>query len=159
MVFRRRLSFGQEDAPANIVPASSPETMPGEIFQLDNIVEEPTNPQMPPVNKPKVQAKREEGFNQSIGSSTGQQLETSLTSNTSIPLSDSSVKVCRFCVRSSIRFKRRECNIKMSAYVAYIFKEILSSFLGFEKKIRKKEGKKGRKRRKRKSLYERENYT
>jgi len=92
MVFRRRLSFGQEDAPANIVPASSPETMPGEIFQLDNIVEEPTNPQMPPVNKPKVQAKREEGFNQSIGSSTGQQLETSLTSNTSIPLSDSSVK-------------------------------------------------------------------
>ena len=39
----RKLSFGAEEtvAAAAVKPAASPDTMPGEIFQLENIVEEP----------------------------------------------------------------------------------------------------------------------
>ena len=40
----RKLSFGTPDETTTTVlhrPAASPDTMPGEIFQLENIVEEP----------------------------------------------------------------------------------------------------------------------
>ncbi len=39
----RKLSFdtGGEDSATAMKPAASPDTMPGEIFQLENIVEEP----------------------------------------------------------------------------------------------------------------------
>ncbi len=36
----RKLSFGATDE-TTVKPAASPDTMPGEIFQLENIVEEP----------------------------------------------------------------------------------------------------------------------
>jgi hypothetical protein len=43
----RKLSFdtGGEDSAAAMKPAASPDTMPGEIFQLENIVEEPVGMQ------------------------------------------------------------------------------------------------------------------
>jgi hypothetical protein len=44
----RKLSFdtgGEDSAAAAMKPAASPDTMPGEIFQLENIVEEPVGKQ------------------------------------------------------------------------------------------------------------------
>ena len=105
--------------------------MPGEIFQLDNIVEEPGSGSqtqdaargsgtkssqaagrasgsqtqaaaMSSGSQTQAAARTiaragEDNLDQSIGSSTGHQLETSLTSNISIPLSDSSAKVVIIC--------------------------------------------------------------
>ena len=87
---KRKLSFSQEEA---VGPAASPEAMPGEIFQLENIVEEPNiNAQRLTVQPGGGKEVGEDSFNQSIGSSVGHQLETSITSNTSIPISETSAK-------------------------------------------------------------------
>ena len=41
MVNKRRLSFSREEPSQSIIIPASPDTMPGEVFQLENIVEEP----------------------------------------------------------------------------------------------------------------------
>lgn len=99
---KRRLSFTHEDiTPSLVVPTASPETMPGEIFQLENIVEEPGSGTLHsqdirrPHNRSKLKTESEsvdDSLNQSMGSSSGAQLETSITSNTSIHLSETSYK-------------------------------------------------------------------
>ena len=90
-ILKRKLSFSQEEP---TVPTASPEAMPGEIFQLENIVEEPNSAtnQRHTVQLGGGKEVGEDSFNQSMGSSIGHQLETSITSNTSIPISETSAK-------------------------------------------------------------------
>ena len=140
-IYKRRLSFSLKE-PSAPGPAASPENLPGEIFSLENILEEPgasTAPQnrassapqsvtlaasqngpssvlqphitAAPQNgavsapQPRTFHKRtkmksesemeciDESFDPSTTSSGGQQMETSLTSNTSYQISDTSIKV------------------------------------------------------------------
>ena len=130
MVNKRRLSFSREEPSQSIIIPASPDTMPGEVFQLENIVEEPNlqhaegkarlrdkeiahpydsigsrmatgSEVVMETSTPgglAAEARREmveDCLNQSLGSSLGHPLETSITSNTSIQISDSSIRVSR----------------------------------------------------------------
>ena len=116
-------SISREEPAQSITIPASPDTMPGEIFQLENIVEEPNHPASAELKKAAIKRKTatksfddvrtdtpaseivmetstparqdtiEDCLNQSLGSSLGHQLETSITSNTSMQISESSIKV------------------------------------------------------------------
>ena len=101
-ISKRRLSFSLKEPPAP-TPTASPETLPGEIFSLENIQEEPGPAAviLPRSFYKRTKMKSEsemesidESFDPSSTSSGGPpQMETSLFSNTSNQVSETSIKV------------------------------------------------------------------